>query len=84
MEAARACLVTWQGWDARPKVHFSSSRIDWGFRYGISVATIFALLNNLDHMGVVVALAPEPGPSAVSGAPWSAWSLRHKAECLAR
>jgi UV DNA damage endonuclease len=33
-EAARACLATWQGWDARPKVHFSSPRTDWGFRYG--------------------------------------------------
>lgn len=33
-EAARACLATWQGCDARPKVHFSSPRTDWGFRYG--------------------------------------------------
>ena len=33
-EAARACLATWEGWDARPKVHFSSPRTDWGFRYG--------------------------------------------------
>jgi UV DNA damage endonuclease len=33
-EAARACLSTWEGWDARPKVHFSSPRTDWGFRYG--------------------------------------------------
>jgi UV DNA damage endonuclease len=33
-EAARACLATWQGWDGRPKVHFSSPRTDWGFRYG--------------------------------------------------
>ncbi len=32
--AARACLATWQGWDARPKVHFSSPRTDWGFRHG--------------------------------------------------
>jgi UV DNA damage endonuclease len=34
MEAARACQCTWQDWDARPKVHFSSPRTDWGFRYG--------------------------------------------------
>ena len=34
VEAARACLATWQDWDARPKVHFSSPRTDWGFRYG--------------------------------------------------
>jgi UV DNA damage endonuclease len=34
MEAARACLATWQGWGVRPKVHFSSPRTDWGFRYG--------------------------------------------------
>jgi UV DNA damage endonuclease len=33
-EAARACLATWQGWDGRPKVHFSSPRTDWGYRYG--------------------------------------------------
>lgn len=33
-EAARACLATWEDWDARPKVHFSSPRTDWGFRYG--------------------------------------------------
>jgi UV DNA damage endonuclease len=33
-EAARGCLATWQGWEARPKVHFSSPRTDWGFRYG--------------------------------------------------
>ena len=33
-EAARACLATWQGWEARPKVHFSSPRTDWGYRYG--------------------------------------------------
>jgi len=33
-EAARVCLATWQGWEARPKVHFSSPRTDWGFRYG--------------------------------------------------
>ena len=33
-EAARACLGTWQGWAARPKIHFSSPRTDWGFRYG--------------------------------------------------
>jgi UV DNA damage endonuclease len=33
-EAARGCLATWQGWDARPKVHFSSPRTDWGFRHG--------------------------------------------------
>jgi UV DNA damage endonuclease len=33
-EAARACLATWQRWEARPKVHFSSPRTDWGFRYG--------------------------------------------------
>jgi UV DNA damage endonuclease len=30
--AAHACLETWRGWDARPKVHFSSPRTDWGFR----------------------------------------------------
>jgi UV DNA damage endonuclease len=34
VEAARACLQTWKGWTARPKVHFSSPRTDWGFRYG--------------------------------------------------
>jgi UV DNA damage endonuclease len=34
VRAARLCLATWQGWDARPKVHFSSPRTDWGFRYG--------------------------------------------------
>jgi UV DNA damage endonuclease len=34
VEAVRACLATWQGWDAHPKVHFSSPRTDWGFRYG--------------------------------------------------
>jgi UV DNA damage endonuclease len=34
VEAARLCLATWQGWGARPKVHFSSPRTDWGFRYG--------------------------------------------------
>lgn len=33
-EAADACLATWLGRDARPKVHFSSPRTDWGFRYG--------------------------------------------------
>jgi UV DNA damage endonuclease len=33
-EAARLCLATWQGWAARPKVHFSSPRTDWGFRHG--------------------------------------------------
>ena len=33
-EAANACLTTWVGWGARPKVHFSSPRTDWGFRYG--------------------------------------------------
>jgi UV DNA damage endonuclease len=33
-EAARACLTTWGEWDARPKVHFSSPRTDWGYRYG--------------------------------------------------
>ncbi len=33
-EAARACMDTWRGWAARPKVHFSSPRTDWGFRYG--------------------------------------------------
>lgn len=33
-EAARSCLASWQGWDARPKMHFSSPRTDWGFRYG--------------------------------------------------
>lgn len=33
-EAARACLATWQDCAARPKVHFSSPRTDWGFRYG--------------------------------------------------
>jgi UV DNA damage endonuclease len=32
--AARACLETWESWTARPKVHFSSPRTDWGFRYG--------------------------------------------------
>jgi UV DNA damage endonuclease len=32
-EAARACLATWQGWVARPKLHFSSPRTDWGYRY---------------------------------------------------
>jgi UV DNA damage endonuclease len=34
VEAAQASLDTWQGWEARPKVHFSSPRTDWGFRYG--------------------------------------------------
>jgi UV DNA damage endonuclease len=34
VEAAQACLDTWRGWAARPKVHFSSPRTDWGFRYG--------------------------------------------------
>lgn len=34
VEAARACLATWDGWQGRPKVHFSSPRTDWGFRYG--------------------------------------------------
>lgn len=34
VEAARACLATWDGWAAPPKVHFSSPRTDWGFRYG--------------------------------------------------
>jgi UV DNA damage endonuclease len=33
-EAARAAMATWEGWSARPKVHFSSPRTDWGFRYG--------------------------------------------------
>jgi UV DNA damage endonuclease len=33
-EAAQACLATWQGWQARPKVHFSSPRTDWGYRHG--------------------------------------------------
>lgn len=37
-EAARACLATWEGWDARPKVHFSSPRTDWGYRHGGGVA----------------------------------------------
>jgi len=32
--AAQACLATWEGWAARPKVHFSSPRTDWGYRYG--------------------------------------------------
>jgi UV DNA damage endonuclease len=34
LEAAQVCLETWQGWTARPKVHFSSPRTDWGFRHG--------------------------------------------------
>jgi UV DNA damage endonuclease len=34
VDAARACMATWDRWDARPKVHFSSPRTDWGFRYG--------------------------------------------------
>lgn len=34
LEAAHACLATWEGWDARPKIHFSSPRTDWGFRHG--------------------------------------------------
>jgi UV DNA damage endonuclease len=33
-EAARACLRSWDGWEARPKVHYSSPRTDWGFRHG--------------------------------------------------
>ncbi|MGD1992939.1 MAG: UV DNA damage repair endonuclease UvsE [Anaerolineae bacterium] len=33
-EAARAAMATWTGWAARPKIHFSSPRTDWGFRYG--------------------------------------------------
>jgi UV DNA damage endonuclease len=33
-EAALACLRTWASWAARPKLHFSSPRTDWGFRYG--------------------------------------------------
>jgi UV DNA damage endonuclease len=32
--AVRACLETWRGWPARPKVHFSSPRTDWGYRDG--------------------------------------------------
>lgn len=32
--AARACMDTWSGWRARPKIHYSSPRLDWGFRYG--------------------------------------------------
>jgi UV DNA damage endonuclease len=36
-EAALAGLATWQGWDARPKIHVSSPRTDWGFRYGSAV-----------------------------------------------
>jgi UV DNA damage endonuclease len=34
VEAARACLATWDERPGRPKVHFSSPRTDWGFRYG--------------------------------------------------
>ncbi len=34
IEAVHACLRTWKGWTARPKVHFSSPRNEWGFRYG--------------------------------------------------
>jgi UV DNA damage endonuclease len=34
VEAARAAMATWAGWATRPKVHFSSPRTDWGFRYG--------------------------------------------------
>jgi UV DNA damage endonuclease len=34
VEAAQACLATWEGWDVRPKIHFSSPRTDWGYRYG--------------------------------------------------
>ena len=33
-EAARACMVTWNGWDARTKIHFSSPCTDWGYRHG--------------------------------------------------
>lgn len=33
-EAVRACLETWHGWQARPKLHFSSPRTDWGYRDG--------------------------------------------------
>lgn len=33
-QAALASLDTWQGWSARPKLHFSSPRTDWGFRDG--------------------------------------------------
>ncbi len=33
-EAAKACLDTWRGRNGRAKVHFSSPRTDWGFRYG--------------------------------------------------
>lgn len=34
-EAALACMRTWRGWRARPKLHFSSPRTDWGFRNGV-------------------------------------------------
>ncbi|MBN1657551.1 MAG: UV DNA damage repair endonuclease UvsE [Anaerolineae bacterium] len=33
-QALRACLETWRGWHARPKLHFSSPRTDWGYRDG--------------------------------------------------
>lgn len=36
-EAALTALATWQGWGARPKIHVSSPRTDWGFRYGSEV-----------------------------------------------
>ena len=36
-DAAQDCMETWSGWGACPKVHFSSSRLNWGFRYGIGV-----------------------------------------------
>lgn len=31
--AAKWCLGTWEGWEAHPKIHFSSPRTDWGFRH---------------------------------------------------
>lgn len=33
-DAVNLSLETWQGWEAHPKIHFSSPRTDWGFRYG--------------------------------------------------
>ncbi len=34
VEAAQACLETWDDWNAHPKLHYSSPRTDWGFREG--------------------------------------------------
>ncbi len=40
IESVRAALATWQAWDARPKIHISSPRTDWGYRgYGYGMET---------------------------------------------